>query len=1011
MAIIAVRRDKERNTLLYRSLTALSCVAITGILLSSARADTQGGMFDPGGPATDPAGTRSTPLIWNGIRNEYIFVNVGSIGSFTTPVTYNVPGRICVGNIGGSIRTAADDGTNLCSGNIVGGTGAKPSSFTSDWPMYLQARVDGVDTTRINVGFDTAKTSHAPDFLKLEDGYALVSQYALNVPGTTNGGAISLRQTIRVRRSLARFEWVVINTDNQSHNVELRWAIHYRDNGSFYYVDPVRGESDRTTRFVGSDVPTSFSVYNRRAEPAGTSAASATPPYAARQILNQFDATVPTKLYVLDADELQPGDTTVVGVFDPYFNATPLPQFRAGLATAAYFSVSAPGGLNSKLGLLEAAKQGVVVTYFGNGGPTETPSSDYVAAIEGPESLIYDTSAALDATVIANSKNPTLASIGARFLTSDTATAAAPTRFQVFASVYNQKPPATPSAVRLDGVTASLTLPAGLRFSKDPATGATDVASKTVISRTGASGTIDSDKDGIVSWFVEATGERYGALTYQVSVSVQDPSSLSRSVSRIINVPTPPVFSYKPGAFQMTGIPFQYDPVLSDNGFPATVLNTNVATQETTLSLFEYTGNSNPNKPYTLASAIVPGRGYFFRPSIGANGERIIYLKGAKPVASQAPTGNTEASPLRITLKPGWNMIANPYVYEIPLSYLRFLQTNNNPGLVKVSYDTAVTSGLIRGGVYYYSTADKSYQFIQSIGDMVKPWQGYWIYVNQDLDLEYANPTARGSLIQPTALSTTNTELEPATRKISTDNNWRQQLVVRRDDGAQDQAIYVGAASGVRASGDDTRNMPKPPPIDDYIYGGLVREGATTRYATVLQPVGGKQSWELEVLSDKDGSATLLWPDTARLPRRIQLSLTDLQTGRKVQLRTSSSLPITVRKGVASRYRITAERSATQPLRIAQLQTRSTRGGQVISVLLTKEGTITARILTQSGRQVQVLATGRAASGGSETLLSWNGRDQAGAPLPAGAYVVEIVASGTDGETPVRLSRPISVLR
>ena len=1009
MAIIALRRGKVLRMLNGGRMILFCAALLGGLSLSSAHADTKGGFYDPSGPGpTDPEPTRSADLFINGIRNEYIFVNVGDTGSFSTP-TYNVPGRISVGNTGGSLRTAADDGTNLCSSDITGRTGAKPSSYLTDWPIYLQARVDGDNATRINVGFDNTKVVKHPTFYKLEDGYALVSEHQLtNVTGNNNTGGLFLRQTIRVRRSFARFEWVIINTDNQSHNVELRWSIHYRDANNFYYVDPIKGESDRTTRFVGTDVPSTFAIYNRRAEPAATAAPSSTPPFAARQILKQFDATAPTKMYVLDSDELQPGDTTVSGVFDPYFNATPSPQFN-GIATATYFTVSAPGGLNANLGLLAAAKQGAVVTYFGNGGPTETPADDFVTAVEGPESLVYDTSAALDPKVIANAKSPSLATIGARFLTSDAATATAPTRFQIFASVYNQKPPATPSEVRFDGVSASLTLPTGLRFATDPNTNATDVSSKTIISSSGA-GTVNSDQDGLVSWYVEATGERYGTLTYQVSVSIQDPSPLSRTVNRTINIPTPPIFSYKPGTFQMTGIPFQYDPLLSDGGFPATILNTNVSpVQTTTLTLFEYTGNVNPNRPYELATTLVPGRGYFFRPSIpssGTSAERIIYLKGAKPVTSQAPSGGP-AAPLRIKLKTGWNMVANPYVYEIPLSYLRFLQV---PSLVKASYDTAVTSGLIRGGVYYYSTADKSYQFIQSIGDKLVPWQGYWIYANQDLDLEFANPTARGALVQPTPTSATNQEPEPATRHVNSDSNWRQQLVVRRDDGAQDSTIYVGAAAGVHALGTETRNMPKPPPIADYVYGGLVREGETTRYATVLQPLGGKQSWELEVVSDKDGSATLLWPNAAQLPRRVQLSLTDEQTGRTIRLRSAASLPITLRKEVVSRYRITAERSASQPLRITQLQTRSTRGGQAISVVLSREATITARILTQSGRQVQVLASSRAAGNG-ETLLSWNGRSQSGAPLPVGAYVVEIVATGTDGEAPVTLSRSISILR
>jgi hypothetical protein len=616
--------------------------------------------------------------------------------------------------------------------------------------------------------------------------------------------------------------------------------------------------------------------------------------------------------------------------------------------------------------------------------------------------------------VEANKANPSVATIGAQFLTSDNPDPSNPRRFRVFATIYNQKLDRPEFGVALDGASASLTLPPGLRFATDPATNQVDVASKPMVARAGSiPGRIDSDDEGIASWWVEATGERYGALTYQVSVSVTEPSPLSRSVSRVINLPTPPVYSYQTGVFQMTGFPFEFDPVLSDNGLPVTILNTNVAGSEANLVLWEYIGNTNPNRfpPYRPATQIVPGRGYFYRPSIGINNQRVVYLKGARPTASQAPVGNTAALPRRIQLEPGWNLIANPYVYDIPLSFLRFLRNQDNPSLAKVTYQTAVASGLVRGGIYFFSPADRAYQFLESVDNPLRPWQAYWIYANERVLLEYANPTMRGTLIQPTPITETNPDAEPATRKaVNRDNDWRQQLVLRRSDGAQDRATFIGIAGGV-TSLKDSRNLPKPPPLEDYVYAGLAQESSETRYATMVQAPGGKRVWELELSSDKDDSATLLWPEIAKLPRRVQLSITDLQSGRTAHLRSASSLPVTLRKGVVSRYRITAQMAATQPLRITQLTTRATRSGSSIAVRLSKDATLTARVLTQGGRVVQVLAGSRATTGGQEVLLSWNGRDGSGTSLPAGGYVVEIVATDSEGEQPARRTMLLSKLR
>lgn len=1013
MAIIAKwHRNREHRNVTRNSIAVLGAIAFGVLSPQAAYADTTNGgvgipgAVQPGTPSTSP------PPSWNNIQNEYVFCNVGYGGTYTvTPITYALAGRISFGNTGGSPYTSLDDNRNLCGFTDQGGIGSSspyPNSATNatgDWPAYLRVDVDG---TQRNVGFATADTILAPQFRQLPTGPVLVSEYTI-------GTNLRLHQEVRVRRAMVRFEWTVINDDTNAHSVSLRWNIAARSVSGFYFRDSglgvkgYLGESNQANQYTGGQIPDDLTLFNRRAD----DASATTPSFAMRQIFRGADATLPTKLIVVNSEDLYPGDTTPSGAFDiDVRNVGVFPYFLTGIATGVYYNtinVAAGGG------------QATVVAYAGNGTESQqigagdvgsATKPDYVIGGAGPEALAYNTAAALDPNVIANKTNPTLASVGAAFLTTPGADAANPRRFKITSSIYNQTSPNPLFGVRLDGVSLSLTLPQGLKFAVDPTTNAVDVASKPAVVGT-ISGSVDSDKDGQASWWVEATGERYGPLTYQITASVQLPAPLSRSISRTVVVPTPPVFSYKPQVFQLTGIPFTFDTQLSDNGLPATVLNSNVANQEVTLSLWEYTGSAN--RPYQLATQLVPGKGYFYRPSIPSGSDssaRIVMLKGAKPVGSQAPIGNAVAQPTRIQLETGWNLVANPYVYEIPLNYFRFV-INGDTSLVKNGYQASVDAGVIRGGVYNYNATTRSYDILQEATSPIVPWQGYWIYANQRVVLEFTNPTIRGALIQTTPLSATNTESEPATRLVNRDNDWRQQLVVRRDDGAVDQAIYLGGAASLnRIGGDDSRNLPKPPPIADYIYGGLVKSGETTRYARVLQSAGSKQqTWELEVVSDKDGTASISWPNISRLPRRVQLQITNLQTRQTQSLRSTSALSVAVHKGVATRYRITAGREASQTLRITSLQTTQSRGGQNISIVVNKEATITARVLTQTGRAVQVLASGRAASSGSATVLTWNHRDQNGNALPAGVYVVEVVASGGDGDQPVRLSRAISVLR
>lgn len=1015
MASSATKR--KTNQLVYSLGAGLAL--LLGLIPTMAHAATTGGVTgsDPGIPGAIAPGTPSTtpPPTWGFIKNEYIFCNVGAVGNYTSgSVTFPLAGRITFGNTGGARFTSRDNFINLCGSTYAGGlasSGPYPnnaSNAVGDWPAYVRTRVDGDDTTQRNLGYSTTDVNTGVDFRPLDDGPAMISEYTI----ATN---IRVRQVIRLRRSMVRFEWTVLNADTVTHNVDLRWNVNVRQSGDYYFrdpgtgINPYVGESDRVNEFIGANVPSDLTIFNRR----GDDLNATDPSFSMRQIFRGSDATVPNRLFVGDSLDLYPGDTTASGSFLPPPVGSRLNFFRAGIATAAYYSVAVPGGQSAR-----------IVAYAGNGAPSEqigldgnASTPDAVLGLEGPESLIFNAAGAISSTLLDPNKraNPNVAEIGSEFLSAAEPVAGNPKAFRIFASLYNQKLNNPQLGVRLDGVTMSLTLPQGLRFAIDPATGQQDVASKSVSSSLGT-GLVESDDDGIVSWVVEATGERFGALTYQVSASVTEPSPRSRSISRVIEIPTPPVFSYKPKVFQMTGFPFEFDPLLSDNGNPNTVLNTNVAGQDN-LVIWEYVGNVRPNKfpPYERPTKLVPGRGYFFLPNIPSNGvpdQRIILLKGAKPVSNQAPLGQS-ALPTRIQLEEGWNLISNPYVYEIPLNYIRFVRNQDNPSLDKTTYQVAVNSGLIRGGLYFYDSTSRSYKFLESFNSPLSPWQGYWLYANQRTLLEFAPPSARGSLVQQAALSATNPDLEPPTRKVANrDNDWRQQFVVRRNDGAQDTTTFIGVASG--ASADDTRNWPKPPPIADYVQANLVREGSDTRYASLIQGVGGKKTWELEVVSDKDDSAVLLWPEAAKLPRRVQLSITDLQTNRTVQVRSTASLPITLRQGVASRYRITAQTAASQPLRITQITTRSTgsrSAGTSIAVRVNKDAMLTARVLTLSGKVVQVLASGRATASGQETLLNWNGRSGNGSALAAGVYSIEVIATGDDGEEPQRLTRTVQHLR
>jgi hypothetical protein len=326
-----------------------------------------------------------------------------------------------------------------------------------------------------------------------------------------------------------------------------------------------------------------------------------------------------------------------------------------------------------------------------------------VFGTEARESLQYNSAAALSRGP--NSSNPGAADI-TPFYT--------PSIFTIKGSIYNQTLPVAGEGVTLNNVTMSLTLPRGLRLAvADPNTGARDVSSKSY-------GDVRPDSENTpLQWVVEPTGEEYGSLNYQLTVSA--PPAGSRTISRTINIPAAPIRTLTSNAFNLISFPFEFDPILSNNSDAGTILNGIVDPDDTLLNIFEYDKSVDD---YRLARKLRPGVAYFYRPQpVNPNGTRTIYLTGARPLANQAPTTNTTATTLQLTLNRGWNLIGNPYIYDIPLAFLRFVPLDSNPSLRSFSYNEAVNSAFLRGAVFFYNAAnaDNPYDFLASASDPTAP--------------------------------------------------------------------------------------------------------------------------------------------------------------------------------------------------------------------------------------------------------------------------------------------------
>jgi hypothetical protein len=945
------------------------------------------------------------------IKNPYFGVVVGLGGTFgvswpngtsTLTATHNVAGMLSFGNVNGSSRFSTDNLQALNGFEFNSepyeeyGTNGVPLGY-GVWPLaswweitagggiiyeysaYTRIQIDGTITNVMgSSGF-----VNDPQFVN----NVLTTQYA---PTT----AINVVQSVKLYRTLAQLHWHVTNTDTAAHSVRLRFTVNVRPNAAqtfnlggdnsrtgFYFDDGNGLISDSAVDLTGSNIPTQLTIYGKRYQVDSTT----DPPFAARHIFRKFNATVPDAVVIAHPIELRPN---AGGMFLGPLGDTPFvhPKLSDGVATGIVFGPAAghvipPGGSWD------------VYTYYGNGSPDDLPNDDFTISADGPESLAYNAAAVNNPGIAGNSNlNPSVAI--PQFLL--------PNPITIYGSIYNQVPSSPSTSVNLNNVQLSLTLPTGLTFGTNPTTNATDVAVKSV-------GTVPSDSGNDVSWTVVPTGSAFGTQAYVLNVSSNELQS--RQITRAISIPATPFKTVSADSFQMIGFPFDFDPLTSNNADPATVVNGLTSPADSPVVFYTYA--PDPNDPngfgqYNVVSQLSNGIGYMYRPNLN----RTIYAKGVLPLAGQAATGLTNFNSntqRQISLPKGWNIISNPYLYEIALGSLQFATPTQNGSVSSVTlqnYASAVSSGLIQGSLFYLDLTTNGYDYFSDATELLEPWQGYWIFCNDPVILVYSLPTEQQSAILP------GPDPEPPTRGViasgkavvanPTMDNWKLQLVAHQGTKNTDGATIIGVNTDptIKAS---TRSTPKPPvAVSDYVYAAIVKSNtSSTRLASDVRATGGTNQWQIDVTSDKSGPVTITWPNIATLPRRVSLVAKDQTTGRAYAMRSSSSITLNLTAGKASRLVVTSKQQSAQPLQVTILATmgasRAT-GGRSFTYNLSREASVTGYIKTITGNTIATLAVSRAASSGVNTL-SWNGRAQNGTLLPPGPYRIEIMAQGPDGET------------
>lgn len=408
-------------------------------------------------------------------------------------------------------------------------------------------------------------------------------------------------------------------------------------------------------------------------------------------------------------------------------------------------------------------------------------------------------------------------------------------------------------------------------------------------------------------------------------------------------------------------------------------------------------------KAYLISTG--PQRG--FGTWIVAKADANITLNGGPQAPSDfVPTPDGAGGAPLITLKPGWNMIGNPYHVSFQLGEIVGVsQANPNQSY---TFPQLVQQGVVSGSLAFWDTTTANYRYIQDATDRVEPQKGYWIYVFSAQDVFIRYP----AIYQPGVRSIAG-EAKPWTQS---EKQWRLQLAARSNSSADDQN-FVGIATNAANSKNLRVYEPPMAPMKNSLSLAVEKsiEGSTTKLAQSLADGGGRQEFKVTVDSREKGPVTVTWPNLSTIPKNVRVRLVDVASGETRDLRKVSGYTFQADANLTREFKIqiepgTASKAIIGSVIVTNRGNRGTADSSVsLSYTLGSDATTSVRILGANGREVMTLSRGRADRAGQNEVV-WNLRDQANRAVAPGTYRAEILAEGADGER-VRKITPIIVTR
>ena len=367
-------------------------------------------------------------------------------------------------------------------------------------------------------------------------------------------------------------------------------------------------------------------------------------------------------------------------------------------------------------------------------------------------------------------------------------------------------------------------------------------------------------------------------------------------------------------------------------------------------------------------------------PSVTAQGKSMspvglgYFVKSSVNLYAVSSGTATTANPYEIQLQKGWNLIGNPYTFDVAWNGCQIKTYDGNT----YGVTAAATENLILPNVYGYNNG--SYYWLTAPFGLLQAWEGYWIKALEPCKLVF-NPVSGDA-----AKSKTITE------------TWDVKFGLTLD-GQPAGNVVIGGANNA-SDGYDLLDVVAPPAINPNIR----LMGVDSALLKDIRSNGGNQKWYMTVPSDGK-KATISWAVSGVVPSRSRLMITDLASGTKSIVSRTGDIACTP----GSKLLVEQLDNGTGSLRISSMRVRPSRSGAVsVDYTLSTSAVVNATVYDASGKSVAEIPVGTKSSGPSS--LSWNGKNRNGVSLPAGLYTMTLDVTNEEGNR-VTASQPVVLVR